>query len=288
MQLRSLCFTATLLFSTYVHADDSETRVRAALGAGGDAVRLTVVSGGKKPGVKLAVGKGKSLDVYLGEAAATIEAGHGRVLVAVSIDSKKQPFQIITLDGSKVTKPLALARPNERHDVPFAVAATATPDGFTVFFQEVEASNANEAHTYMVELDKTGAVTADAREVQIPWALAAAAWNGKGYHLGLLYTGGGDGVRLSMVSTTKQGAPEQHPDWASAPGLISDVHLVAAGGNVRAVYRGSMGDRMLETDVTKIGQWGRVAAKAKDLGALAPNMTIAITGKGSARRIVAR
>lgn len=285
MQLRSLCFAATLLFSTYARADDSETRVRAALTASGDAARLTVVSGGKKPGVKLAVGKAKSVDVYAGEAAATIEAGHGRVLVAVSIDSKKQPFQIITLDGNKPTKPIALARPNERHDVPFSVAATATPDGFTVFFQDVESANPNEAHTYMVELDKTGAVSAEAREVPIPWALAAAAWNGKGYHLGLFYTGGGDGVRLSMVSTTKDGRPEQHPDWASQPGLVSDVHLVAAGGKIRAIYRGSMGDRMLETDVTAIGQWGRVVAKAKDLGALAASHAIAITKKGSAIKI---
>lgn len=287
MYAKALCLAATLSVATTAHADDSQTQVRAALTSAGDAARLTVKNGGKKPKVELAVGKARR-ELYAGEAAATIEAGHGRVLIAVSIDSAKQPFQILTLEGSKLSEPLALARPNERSDFPFAVVATATPTGFTVFFQEVEPANPNEAHTYMVELDKTGALSEAAREIQVPWALAAAAWNGKGYHLGLFYTGGGDGVRLSMVSLTAAGAPEQHPDWASAPGLVSDVHLVATGGAIRAYYRGSMGDRLLETDVTKIGQWGRATQKAKDLGALSSSQAIAITAKGVATKIKAK
>jgi hypothetical protein len=91
-----------------------------------------------------------------------------------------------------------------------------------------------------------------------------------------------------MVSTTKDGSPQQHPDWASQPGLVSDVHLVSDGRTIRAVYRGSMGDRMLETNVTKIGQWGQVVTKAKDLGALATSQTIAITAKGAATKISAK
>lgn len=289
MHATSLCLAATLLVTSTAHAaDGSDTQARAALTATGDAARLTVISGGKKPAVKLTVGKKKPVELYLGEAAATIEAGHGRVLIAVSIDSAKKPFQIVMLDGDRLGAPIALARPNERADYPFAVVAAPTPDGFTVFFQEVEPQNPNEAHTYMTRLDKTGAVIDEPREVRVPWALAAAAWNGNGYHLGLLYTGGGDGVRLSMVSLAQDGTPEQHPDWASAPGLVSDVHLVASGRTLRAYYRGGMGDRLYETDVTKIGQWGRVAQKTKDLGALAASHAIAITAKGTARKIKAR
>jgi hypothetical protein len=276
-----------LLAAAPAHADDSETHVRAALTDKGEVARLTVTNGGKQPGVTLAVGQGKSTLLYAGEAAATIEAGHGRVLVAVSIDSAKSPFQIVMLERGKPSQPLALARPNKREDYPFAVVATPTPDGFTVFFQEVEPANPNEAHTYMVELDKTGAVTAEAREVQVPWALAAAAWNGNGYHLGLFYSGEARGARLSMVSLTKEGSPQQHPDWATQPGMISDVHLVASGGSIRAVYRGT-GDRMMETDATKIGQWGRVTAKTNDLGALPASQAIAITAKGAATRVKAR
>lgn len=289
MHATSLCLAATLLLASSAHAaDDSDTQIRAALTASGEAARLIVRTGGKKPAVKLWVGTKKPVDLYLGEAAATIEAGHGRVLIAVSIDSAKKPFQIVMLDRGKLAAPIALARPNERADYPFAVVATPTPDGFTVFFQEVEPQNPNEAHTYMTRLDKTGAVIDEPREVRVPWALAAAAWNGNGYHLGLLYTGGGDGVRLSMVSLSKDGTPEQHPDWASSPGLVSDVHLVASGGKLRAYYRGGMGDRLHETDVTKIGQWGRVVQKTKDHGALGRSHAIAITAKGMATKIKAR
>jgi hypothetical protein len=205
----------------------------------------------------------------------------------VSIDSAKTPFQVVMVERGKPSEPRALARPNKRQDYPFAVVAAPTPDGFTVFFQEVEPQNPNEAHTYMVELDETGAVTAEAREIQVPWALAAAAWNGHGYHLGLYYSGEGMGARLSMVSLGKDGTPQQHPDWATQPGTISDVHLVATGASIRAVYRGT-GNRLMETDVTKIGQWGRVSAKAKDLGALAASQAIAITAKGAATRVKVR
>jgi hypothetical protein len=139
----------------------------------------------------------------------------------------------------------------------------------------------------MVKLDKTGALDGEATEVQIPWALGAAVWNGKGYHLALFYTGEMQGARLSMVSTTAAGSPEQHPDWASQPGAIADVHLVSTGNAIRVYYRGT-GDRLIESDVTKIGQWGQVATKAKDLGALSAKQAIAITAKGTATKIKAQ
>ena len=42
---------------------------------------------------------------------------------------------------------------------------------------------------------------------------------------------------------------------------------------------------MVETDVTKIGQWGQVSSEAKDLGALGTNQAIAITAKGGATKV---
>ena len=287
MHARTLCLAATLLFASYAHAaDTSETHIRAALAANGDATKLTIVSGSKKAGVKIDI-KGKSTQLFEGEAVGTVEAGHGRVLVALSITSKKTPFQIVMVEDGKLGKPVGIARPNKRVDFPFAIAATATPDGFSVFFQEVEADNANEAHTYMVQLDKEGAVTEEAKEIQVPWWLGAAAWNGSGYHLALFYAGEGTGTRLSMVSLTQEGSPEQHPDWATQAGMIDDIHLVASGKSIRAIYRGT-GGRLVETDVSKIGQWGQVTAKSKDLGALAANQAIAITAKGAVTKIKAR
>lgn len=284
MHVRTLCFAATLFMATYARAadDTSDTHIRAALAANGDPAKLIVTNGGKKPGVSLALGKAKPTLIYGGEAAATIEAGQGIVVIAVAIDSAKKPFQIVTLKDGKLGDPVGLARPNQRRDYPFAIAATPTPDGFTVFFQEVATNDPSEAHTYLVKLDKAGAVTDEPKEVSIPWALAAAAWNGNGYHLALFYTGGG--VRLSMVSTTADGQPQGHPDWATQPGNITDVHLVASGKQITAVYRGT-GGRLDETDVTKIGQWGQVTAKTRDIGELAANTAIAITAKGAVSKI---
>ncbi len=286
MHVRTLGLVATLVCaSSALAADSSETHIRAAF-AGNDVARVVVTSGGKKPGVQVQLGKQKK-DVYRGEAVATLEAGHGRVLIAVGIAAKKQPFQLMTIENGKLSDPVGLSRPNKRDDYPFAIAATATPDGFTVFFQEVETDNPNEAHTYMALLDKTGAVSEEAREIQVPWWLGAAAWNGKGYHLGLFYAGEGTGTRLSMVSLSKDGTPEQHPDWASQPTSISELHLVASGDRIRAIFRGA-GSRMMEIDVTKIGQWGRVANKARDLGALSASEAIAINAKGAASKVKAK
>jgi hypothetical protein len=258
---------------------------RAELTDAGDAVRIVMTSGGKKPGIKL-VSKSGSLELSKLEGVGTLKTAHGTTLVAISVDDEKEPFRVALFDGKKLSKVQKLARPKKMSNFPFAIAATRTPDGFTVFFQEVETANPNEAHTYMVTLDKAGAVDGELREVQIPWALAAAAWNGTGYHLGLIYSGGG-GAQLSMVSTTADGSPQQHPDWATQPGSIDEVHLVVTGERIRAVYRGT-GGRLMETDVTKIGQWGQVSNKAKDLGAIAATEAIAITAKGTATKIKAK
>ena len=59
---------------------------------------------------------------------------------------------------------------------------------------------------------------------------------------------------------------------------------MSIGKGIRAIYRGT-GDHMYETDVTKIGQWGQVSNKAKDLGALGKTEAIAITAKGGATKV---
>lgn len=249
--------------------------VRAELTDKGDPVRLVMTSGTKSAGAKLELGK-QSFDLAKGELAGTLETGHGKTIIALSVDDAKTPFRIYTFDGATVSKPQVIARPAKQSNFPFAVVATRTPEGFTVFFQEVETGNANEAHTFMVDLDRDGKA-GEAKEVQIPWALADAIWNGTGYHLALFYSGEQRGARISMVSTTASGVPQGHPDWATEPSAISDVHLVENDGKILAIYRNL--DHANATDVTKIGQWGQVTAKTKDLGVLG-NTYIAINGKG--------
>lgn len=243
-----------------------------------------MTSGGKKPGARLET-KGASIPLANGELVGTLKTGHGTTLIALSVDDAKLPFRIATFDGKQIAHVQKLARPAKQSNFPFAVAATRTPDGFTVFFQEVETGNPNEAHTFMVELDKDGQA-GEVKEVQIPWALGDAIWNGNGYHLALFYTGEMRGARLSMVSATPSGVPQGHPDWATQPSAITDLHLVSTDDNkIRAIYRGGIGDHMYETDVTAIGQWGQVTAKTKDLGALANNVVIAINAKGQPTKV---
>ncbi len=248
---------------------------RIVLDPDGKPIQLTTTFG-KRATAQLVAG-GKSATLYTGAVEGALAAGHGRVIVALATSAARDPFRIHVIEADVRGEPVAVARPGTRRDDPFAVAITATVDGFAVFFQEVERADPTAAHTYLVELDAAG-VPGPAREVAVPWALLAAVDNGNGYHLALSYPGDASGMRLSMVSLSAAGSPEQHPDWASAGGFISDVHLVAAGGKIRAFYRGGKsGNRVLESDVTVIRSWGTEPPKALDHGAITQRQAIAIT-----------
>ncbi|MEM9194650.1 MAG: hypothetical protein AAGF12_36060 [Myxococcota bacterium] len=226
--------------------------------------------------------------------AATVLAGHGVVVVAYLVEHSTRPFRVRVAAGPgfQLGEETRIARPTRRRDFPFAVAIAETPEGFSIFFQEVQGDDPSAAHTYLVMLDAQGRPTGNAREIPVPWSLGAAAWNGRGYHLGLLFPGNGQGMRLSMVSLSEAGQPEQHPDWASAAGYIADVHLLARSGRIRAFYRGGPGgDRILESDVTEIRGWGSEPPRARDHGRLGASEAILVTGTGSqlrARRLEAR
>ena len=215
-----------------------------------------------------------------GGVAATLARGHERVLVAYEVDAQRDPFRVrvVSREGgrARLSEEVRIARPSSRHDLPFSVAATATPRGFTVFFQEVQEDDPSAAHTYMVQLDAEGSVEGMAREVAIPWSLADAIWNGAGYHLALIYPGNGQGMRLSMVSTTPEGSPQQHPDWASAAGMVMDVHLARAGERILAFY--ADGGAILESDVTQIRGWGSEPPRAQRRGRISGDETIVLDG----------
>jgi hypothetical protein len=277
---RALVLALVAFFPQHAGADD-----RVVIGSDGKPVQLTTTFGGKA-GAKVSVGAGKPTSLFSGSAVGTLVAGHDKVLVALATDSK-EPFRIALVGSDK--KPTAIARPNNRKDMPFAVAGTATPTGFAIFFQEVQTDDPSAAHTYLVELDADGAPSGPATEIPVPWSLAAAAHNGKGYHLALIYPGDNGGMRLSMVSLSEANQPEQHPDWASAAGFISDVHLVADGDKIRAFYRGGKaGERLFESDVTKIGPWGTEPAKAKDHGVISQKQAVAVGANGKPSKVELR
>lgn len=268
---RALVLALVAFFPQHASSDD-----RVVIGKDGKPVQLTTTFGGKA-GAKLSIAGSKPTSMFAGSAVGTLVAGHDKVIVAL-VTEGKQPFRVAVVGSD--AKPTAIARPNSRKDLPFAVAGTPTPTGFAIFFQEVQTDDPSAAHTYLVELDADGAPTGPAKEVAVPWSLAAAAYNGNGYHLALIYPGDNGGMRLSMVSLSAEGQPQQHPDWASAGGFISDVHLsVDDDGKIHAFYRGGKaGDRLLESDVTQIRNWGTEPPKAKDHGAISQRHAIAVSG----------
>lgn len=275
--VRNLAIAIALISSSSARAQKAPPapppEVRAAFSEDGTLIHLES-RWGKRPGTRLKVGNKKPALIARGATAGTLIVGHGVVVAAVVIDDAKKPFRVRVAGSGKGA---AIARPGNRRDIPFAVVGTATDDGFAVFFQEVQADDPSAAHTYLALLDKAGKPAGPAKELAVPWALADAIDNGAGYHLALFYPGDSRGMRLSMVSLTRGGRPQQHPDWASAAGFIADVHLFRDGDKIRAFYRGgSGGERLLESDVTAIGQWGREPAKARDHGALPMSRVIAL------------
>jgi hypothetical protein len=67
------------------------------------------------------------------------------------------------------------------------------------------------------------------------------------------------------------------------------VHLVADGAKIRAFYRGGKaGDRLLESDVTKIGPWGTEPAKAKDHGTISQKHALAVGANGKPSKVELR
>ena len=277
---RALVLALVAFFPHHAGADD-----RVVIGADGKPVQLTTTFGGKA-GAKISVAGGKPTSIFSGSAVGTLVAGHDKVVVALATEGR-EPFRVVVVGGDK--KPTAIARPNNRKDLPFAVAGTVTPTGFAIFFQEVQTDDPSAAHTYLVELDADGAPNGPAKEVGVPWSLAAAAYNGKGYHLALIYPGDNGGMRLSMVSLSEAGQPQQHPDWASAAGFITDVHLLVEDDKIRAFYRGGKaGDRMLESDVTQIRSWGTEPPKAKDHGAISQRHALAVAAGGKPTKVELR
>jgi hypothetical protein len=223
-----------------------------------------------------------------GASAATIECGERVALVAYEAYGEGAPFRVRAIQNGVLQPERSLSRPGARvGDVPFALAIAPMPgQGFAVFFEEVQADDPTATRTYLFQLDLDGAPRDAGRELSIPWPIAAAAWNGHGYHLALIYPGSGSGMRLSMVSLGVDGTNQQHPDWSSAAGYVADVHLVVIGAEIRAAYR--FGDHWRQSDVTQIRSWGSEPPAAADHGALGPDDTIAVDAAGHARRVASR
>ncbi|MCA9533807.1 MAG: hypothetical protein KC593_09015 [Myxococcales bacterium] len=268
------------------------TRRAADLGGGRVArLRTALAMQPEQSGAWLELPDDVVLPVHQGSSlSATIAEGHGALLVAVALEGQGGRSRFFAHRVDPTAAPAALGRahditrPSAPPGTPFGVAATATPDGFTVFFQELDASDQSLARTFMAQLAPDGSPRGPSVEVPVPWGVSAATWNGAGYHLALNYPSG-EGVRLSMVSVDPSGRPQQHPDWASAAGTVMDVHLVAEGGRVLAYFRGgATGQDLLEADVTRIRQWGQEPPAPRRVSRLDWDQLIVVTRRPDGAR----
>ena len=174
---------------------------------------------------------------------------------------------------------------------PTQVLACTDGDGVMVMWQEVRfAGGAADARTFMARVAADGTLSEEAREIPVPWGIAAVVDNGAGYHLALFFDGQGPGqTRLCLVTLSRNGQPEQHPWWASAPELIDEVKLARIGGRVVAAYRGGRDGRALRLlGSTAVGQWGVQPGPPTDLGSIAEDeeMLIVPGALGGEARVV--
>jgi hypothetical protein len=148
--------------------------------------------------------------------------------------------------------------------------------GFSVMWQELNGAGLSaDARTSLGRVAPDGRVVAQPAVVPVPWAIAGIVRRGPaaGYHLALFYDGEGPGrTRVSPVTLSVDGNPEQHPWWATEAAAIEDVQLVLVGGAVNLWYRGGQnGDEVAMRDITAVGQWGSDPGQPRSLGRIPRN-----------------
>jgi len=184
--------------------------------------------------------------------------------------------------------PLTIARVAGDDRMPVGITVTPRPDGFAVIWQEGSTQSPSALwQTFEARFDPSGQPAGAPRALgQVSWPIADVLFLG-GRYLVLLYFGGAspEGTRLCAVHVDENGRPEEHPWWASRPGVISEARLVAHGARAIAVYRGGLDGRtLLEADVTE-GSWGREAPEPRRHGSIAPDEAYGLRADGARVRI---
>lgn len=271
--------------------------------AGDREVRVRTAWQSSSPGAEAEVtlrvaGRPGQLELHRGPAIVTDVAADGdRVLVAMSEMAPGGSLHLalveVPADGPPRVVARRRARIGERRWTPTAVATTATPDGFAVLWQAQSfqgRGRGGQARTLLARVGEDGGWSRRPSTVPVPWAIAGLVWNGGGYHLALYYDGSQPNqTRLCMVTLTEAGQPEQHPWWASRPGMVDEVQLVRDGEQILAVYRGGpSGMQLLSRDVRPVGAWGQDVGAATDRGRIGADEEFALRVDGGAVQVVRR
>jgi len=231
--------------------------------------------------------RGQHVRVARGDVRYATLAARPDAALAVLVMRDEVRATLVELDGARLGASHRLRLP--RGDAalsPYVAIATDDDQGFAFLWQSMGPGRGAQTHMARVDADATW-LQAPA-VVPVPWALGAIAFNGRGYHLALYYDGAGPGqTRLSMVSLSRDGRPEQHPDWSSAPGFLQEVQLVRHHDRVLAYYRGgSQGETLFSVDVTRIGQWARERGGTRRLGPLPAEESFALRLAAGEVRVV--
>jgi hypothetical protein len=172
---------------------------------------------------------------------------------------------------------------------PAAAIASPSPGGFTIVLQEQDAGSPDaDVVTTMSRVALDGTLAAAPHAIAVPWALAALAWNGRGYHLAVLYGGGGapGTACICLVTLSEAGAPEQHPWWASPFDAVGDVQLVArADGAVELVWREGDGRAIAAATWSTVGHWGQAPPPPRRVATLEPGEAFAAVHRGGELRL---
>lgn len=243
---------------------------------------------------------GSEVALHDGATVRTAIAAAGDTLLVVAYHGGPRAFARAVLahvrEGALVTGPsvelardLAAGRASLR---PASAVVASTPEGFTVLLQEQDTRDPSaDVVTTMTRIARDGSMIEAPRQVAIPWALGALAWDGRGYHLAVLWGGWGTehagSARVCLVTLSPAGAPEQHPWWASEFDALSDVQLVqrAGGGAMLVVWRRGDGRRIAMHASTAVAGWSVEPPPAIDVARIAPNAPFVVVPDGEGVRV---
>ena len=218
----------------------------------------------------------------------------GLLIALVGPDSVRPVF--VPIAEGRLGEPRAgrpIERPAARGHSPVGAAVAPMPDGFGLFWQEADDRNASAAfQTYFQKLGPGGQPTGEPTIVQAVWPLAAAAYmpESNRFYFLLFYAGSDPRqTRLCGVhidATTLR--PQEHPWWASRPGLIDEGQLHLRGNQVLALYRGGPdGEQLLEVDVSQ-GGWAQEPAAPTPRGRLGGTGVFGARLEGDRLRVLIR
>jgi hypothetical protein len=161
--------------------------------------------------------------------------------------------------------------------------ACSTPDGFAFLWQETVGDLDGSVQTWFGRLRADGTWLQQPAIVGVQWGFGAMEWNGRGYHLALFYDGTAYGqTRLTMVTLSAAGQPEQHPWWVSRPEAVGEVQLLSTLSGMVAVWRGGADETTLHSMTQAgVGSWGAEAPQPQSHGAILPSATYALRRSGN-------